>query len=419
MIIVSELSTFKQDPHSNSQYFPFKVDELVSIDCCGISTVMYQTKTALYIGRYSPCKLKNFKITLLLRLTPSYFVKKVVGGWHHTFILMSNGEILGFGENKFGQISIEDRECYESLRLVPSSTFGGEKVRDIVCGALHTMVLTESGAIFACGNNEFNQIEYVPKEDPNVPMVSCFKLVKVRKHWNDEVPNENGGKDLKIVKLVAGAFHTVFLTENGIVYGVGKENLGKQYPHFAPLEPFCSGASSTNIDMAFPISANKFVTNVWCGFKSTFVQTIEDEIYVCASEGFYMEHFFNKDKDISFGFERCEFLSGKKIREMVGFKKGMIAISESRDVFVSGWNVCKQLSVHAPFDIVLPQYEPFLTTKLKENPMLDYTITCNEWSCSLYFSRYDRRTRNESDFFEKCKMSLDNYFSDIELLVND
>jgi len=423
----------KMNKKMNIKLFPCDPDEIISIEC-GYNATFYLTKTGLYasgfntdgelgIGHSNDVKDHIEAVVLpKLPLTPSYYVKKVVSGDGHNVVLMSTGEIVVFGKNGDGQLGLKNTGVRKVPKLIPSSTFSGEKIKEIACGYYHTLVLTESGVVYGCGRNLRNQVGCLPN---HCNASSGFKPVSVLKECT---PINNGGEGLKIVKIVCGSHHSLFLTEDGVVYAAGDNQfntIGKKYPIFSPLEPFYSNNQETEEDPHRSVPY-KYVTNVWCGSLSTFVQTRDDKIYVCGTannRALFLEYADGMDY-ITKGFVECNFLSGKSIKEIVGLYS-MIAVSESRDVYVCGNNKCQQLTTNdQQASNIKPQHEPFLSSKLKQYPQLDYRISVGFRTCSVHLYSNEKRSRNQNEMLYHLHQALydqgesdKNYYYDISFIT--
>ncbi|KAL9650706.1 hypothetical protein ABK040_001762 [Willaertia magna] len=456
---VIENETKKQNsqpisPRNFQGLFPFDPMDIIAVDC-GYNVTFYQTKYGLYasgsnsvgelgLGHTNDVKDKVEQVKLpVLPLTPTYYIKKIASGEGHTVVLMSTGEIIVFGKNGDGQLGLEKSVGEPLPKLIPSSTFGGDKVVQVSCGYYHTLVLTESGVVYGTGRNIQNQIGCVPN---HVNVSSGFRPVTVLKEGG--LCND-GGKGLKIVKIACGSHHSLFLTEDGILYAAGDNQfnaLAKKYPVFSPLEPFYSNGtgivervnisnemSFKNVTKAKPY---KFVTNVWCGSLSTFVQTKEDKVFVCGTANdralFLDETTTHGSSNFTTdGFVLCDLLSGKGIVDIVGFYS-MVAVSKTRDVYICGNNSSKQLtSKDQPIYNLKPQFEPFISEKLKQYPLLDYNVTAGFRTCSFYIYSMTRRTRNEIEFFSNLyfftyqpyemidEEEQDNNFFDLDIIITD
>lgn len=51
----------------------------------------------------------------ILPLSPKFHVSEVSCGWNHTLLRSENGVLLGFGENKFGQLGVHNEKKFYEL----------------------------------------------------------------------------------------------------------------------------------------------------------------------------------------------------------------------------------------------------------------------------------------------------------------
>lgn len=85
-------------------------------------------------------------------------IKKVAAGRAHAIALSESDVLFALGNNSFGQCGrpiVDDEEFYSSQlvhRIEGKAIFGDDdKVKDIVCGLDHSLILTEKGKVFSCG----------------------------------------------------------------------------------------------------------------------------------------------------------------------------------------------------------------------------------------------------------------------------
>lgn len=86
-------------------------------------------------------------------------IVKVAAGRAHSIALSASDVIFTLGNNAYGQcgrLVIENEQFHSSQlvhRIEGKSIVGDEddKIKDIVCGLDHSLLLTESGKVFACG----------------------------------------------------------------------------------------------------------------------------------------------------------------------------------------------------------------------------------------------------------------------------
>lgn len=87
-------------------------------------------------------------------------IQKVAAGRAHSMALSASDVLFTLGNNAYGQCgrSVVENETFHSSQLVHridgKSIYGDDeddKIKDIVCGLDHSLVLTEKGKVFACG----------------------------------------------------------------------------------------------------------------------------------------------------------------------------------------------------------------------------------------------------------------------------
>lgn len=87
-------------------------------------------------------------------------IVKVAAGRAHSMALSASDILFTLGNNAYGQCgrpAVENEQFHSSQlvhRVAGKTIFGGDendKIKDIVCGLDHSLVLTESGKVFACG----------------------------------------------------------------------------------------------------------------------------------------------------------------------------------------------------------------------------------------------------------------------------
>lgn len=142
--------------------------------------------------------------------------KKVVfvsaGGGHHTNAVTSGGRLYTWGLGFSGNLGHGDT----GNRLVPTPVQGfgkpgGPEVAMTACGVSHTLVVTQDGALWACGRGDSGQLGL--NDDVNR---TVFERV--------------GGAEfqgVKVVAAVAGYQHSAAVTEDGALWTWGNGNFGR------------------------------------------------------------------------------------------------------------------------------------------------------------------------------------------------
>lgn len=136
-------------------------------------------------------------------------IVKVGCGRAHSIAIADSGVAYAFGNNAYGQCGrsiIEDEDYFGSqvVKIHEPSVFGGEKLKDVVCGQDHTIFLTESGKLYTCGWGADGQTGLGHYNNQDAP-----KLVE------GEIKNE------KITKVSSVGDCVLALNDKGKVFGWG------------------------------------------------------------------------------------------------------------------------------------------------------------------------------------------------------
>lgn len=93
-----------------------------------------------------------------VREDESMNIVKVAAGRAHSIAVSDSDIIFGLGNNAYGQcgrhiVEEEKFEASEIISRVDGKTIFGDddRVKDIVCGLDHSLLLTENGRVFSCG----------------------------------------------------------------------------------------------------------------------------------------------------------------------------------------------------------------------------------------------------------------------------
>lgn len=143
---------------------------------------------------------------------------RLAAGWRHSVAIDAAGEVLAWGENRFGQLG--DGSFTASLSPVavvgPDGTGRFGQVRAVYAGFHHTLALREDGSVWAWGNNAFGQLgngKWGSGESSSRPV---------------RVLGPGGEGFLDGVKTLAvGWNHTVALRADGTVWAWGSRCQGQ------------------------------------------------------------------------------------------------------------------------------------------------------------------------------------------------
>ncbi|KAF5306646.1 hypothetical protein FQA39_LY08835 [Lamprigera yunnana] len=121
-------------------------------------------------------------------------VVSVACGEHHTLILKTDGTLLSWGDNKYGQLGLS-RNIPKSM--VPATVLVDDSLKAVHAGWTHSAALTKSGEVYVWGRNSYGQLAS-PKGDTGNPE----KFTHL--------------KDIALLSL--GSEHTLALTSDGQLY---------------------------------------------------------------------------------------------------------------------------------------------------------------------------------------------------------
>ena len=132
-------------------------------------------------------------------------VAGVAASGFHTLALRQDGAVWAWGSNEYGQLGIGNADI--SDHSVPVGVPGLSGVIDVSAGPIHTVALTQDGAVWAWGSNQGGQLGDGTNTDRSTPT------------------RLNGVTDIAAVG--AGLRHTLALRRNGTVWAWGWNSSGQ------------------------------------------------------------------------------------------------------------------------------------------------------------------------------------------------
>ncbi|KAG0712630.1 Protein RCC2 [Chionoecetes opilio] len=125
----------------------------------------------------------------------------------HTIFISEEGKVFSLGRNEKGQLGIGDTEVRAGV--VPMDTMSEFKVVGAAVGRNHTLLLTDRGSVFACGDNKSGQCGV-----GNTTAVL-------------HTPSRINFKEGKIVKVACGAEFSMIIDSKGYLYSFGLPEYGQ------------------------------------------------------------------------------------------------------------------------------------------------------------------------------------------------
>ena len=181
-------------------------------------------------------------------------VEFIESGGYHTFCKTLNNEVFCWGDNKYGQLGLENRDKQNTPILC--SSLSNEEVVDIKCGNLFTIVLTSNGDVFSCGNNYKGQLGRITDDSYS----SVFQKI-------ENLP--------EITRIECGDHHPMYIDINNNFYVVGYNKQGQ----------LGLGDTSERVEpIKHPSLSN--IIDISSKGNSTFVKTSNNEIYAFGNNEF-------------------------------------------------------------------------------------------------------------------------------------
>eukprot|EP01065_Artemidia_motanka_P015603 TRINITY_DN19353_c0_g1_i1.p1 TRINITY_DN19353_c0_g1~~TRINITY_DN19353_c0_g1_i1.p1 ORF type:complete len:1656 (+),score=411.86 TRINITY_DN19353_c0_g1_i1:65-5032(+) len=129
------------------------------------------------------------------------------GGFAHTLLLAHDGSVYASGANESGQLGMGDTDPRHQFELVRS--LEGKRVRDVACGASHSVAVLQSGEVLATGGNDDGQLGLGHRSNR-----AEFNLVRTL-------------ATRTAVAAACGSHHSVVLTSDGSVLVAGRNDSGQ------------------------------------------------------------------------------------------------------------------------------------------------------------------------------------------------
>nr|CAB3252608.1 probable E3 ubiquitin-protein ligase HERC4 [Phallusia mammillata] len=157
-----------------------------------------------FLGHCHPNSIISNKVTALETIV----VKHVFAG--HCFVLVIDDRfrVYGWGRNQHGQIGLPESDFYPSPKPVKALQY--YQIISVACGEAHSLFLTSSGVILACGSNEYGQLG-----TGDAP------------HSSNEMKIIQSLGGIPFAQIAAGSWHSLAVTVSGAVFGWGRNDNGQ------------------------------------------------------------------------------------------------------------------------------------------------------------------------------------------------
>jgi alpha-tubulin suppressor-like RCC1 family protein len=189
------------------------------------------------------------------------------GGSHTIFLEETTGKLYATGLNTNGQVGVADL----SYRAVPHliAELNNKIISSVSCGSTHSLFVHKlsetSSDVYACGQNAYGELANGKTVRQTVPVLSQ----KCRTFINKNTP-------LSIVQVDAGESHSLFLTNTGVVYGVGRNSEGQ-----LGVGDYVNKTTIVMVHTLLGIDIEK----IYCGYLySMFIERTTGKVYACGQD---------------------------------------------------------------------------------------------------------------------------------------
>lgn len=144
-------------------------------------------------------------------------IKYIASGEFHCFAITTEGKVLTWGLNQFGQCGTESDLEDGSIVTVPTevSALADKKITSIAAGEHHTLALSEDGSIYTFGRIDMFEIGLSKEHLPETAFKDAHGKAR-----SVPVPTKLPGIP-KIRSVAVGSHHSLAISEDGVVYSWG------------------------------------------------------------------------------------------------------------------------------------------------------------------------------------------------------
>eukprot|EP00929_Paragymnodinium_shiwhaense_P034741 TRINITY_DN18867_c0_g1_i1.p1 TRINITY_DN18867_c0_g1~~TRINITY_DN18867_c0_g1_i1.p1 ORF type:complete len:1329 (-),score=281.95 TRINITY_DN18867_c0_g1_i1:290-4276(-) len=140
-------------------------------------------------------------------------IRQIAAGEQHSLALGISGQVIAWGSNKHGRLGLGVEMESTPVVHVPTAVEDlPGSARSLSAGGRHSAAVLRGGRVFLAGDNRRGQLGHPPEQ------LSGSSLFL-------ELPFDD--YSLQVRAVVLGQSHTLLLTNEGIIYGVGQNDRGQ------------------------------------------------------------------------------------------------------------------------------------------------------------------------------------------------
>lgn len=208
--------SFFRQPANFAPEFALSLSELAAFDMCMKRAIFKPMTTEERQDLKQRCG-GSWKLVLRYLLAGEACCRReksqAIAGPGHSIAVTSKGDVYSFGSNSSGQLGHGTTE--EEWRPKPIRTLQGIRIIQAAAGAGRTMLITDSGQVYAFGKDSFGEAEYGGQGSKTVTAPRLVESLK----------------NIFVVQAAIGNFFTAVLSREGRVYTFSWGSDGKLGHH--------------------------------------------------------------------------------------------------------------------------------------------------------------------------------------------
>ena len=182
------------------------INDIKEIYCGGSHTFMLKNDSTLWGCGYNyngqlGLGDSDDRYTFTEIATNANNIKSICCGSHHTLILKNDGSLWGTGRNNCSQLGLGDTTDRTIFTQVTTNI---NNIKEIYCGAHHTLILKNDGSLWSCGRNDFGNLGL---KDTNYR--TTFTQIATNTDDIKSFPNQCNATAIKVYDLNAGLVETL------------------------------------------------------------------------------------------------------------------------------------------------------------------------------------------------------------------
>ena len=207
-------------------------------------------------------------------------ITAIAGGDNLSLFLTNDGKVYVCGFNSEGQLGLNDTTNRSIPTLITTTTVGGTPtafnnltISAIKCSGFHSLFITNGGKVYSCGRNVEGQLGLNDTTNRSIPTLITTTTVG---------GTPTAFNNLTITAIACGGTHSLFLTNDGKVYGCGRNANGELGLNDTTNRSVPTLITTTTVGGTPTAFNNLTISAIECGHTShSLFLTNNGKVYVC------------------------------------------------------------------------------------------------------------------------------------------